>query len=230
MIINVTMGLSTAPDSDKLGGVAASNYAQKTTVNGTVGVNAIAVSGKVISETNAANTIVVRDAGGNVSVNNLVCNDINGNNITGNSVFGAVWNDYAEFRQSKDDIAAGYVVVEDPNNDDYVTLSQERLNPTAMIVSDTFGFSIGKQQLENEYSLPIAVSGRVLAYTDTDRTEFKVGDVVCSGRNGTISKMTSDEISKYPHAIIGVVSSIPSYETWGTGNVQVDNRIWIKIK
>ena len=39
-----------------------------------------------------------------------------------------------------------------------------------------------------------------------------------------------EEIKEYPDRIIGIVSEIPEYETWGSGNVEVNNRIWIKVK
>lgn len=156
---------------------------------------------------------------GNVTVNGT---------LTAANVVGASWNDYAEYRQSFMPIHAGLVVIEDIKNDDHVTLCNERLNPTAMIVSDTFGFVIGKQDIFDEYSLPIAVSGRVLVHTDIDRNSFLVGDAVCSGRNGTVSKMTSEEIANLSHCIIGVVSSIPKYDTWNS--IEIDNRVWIKIK
>jgi hypothetical protein len=42
--------------------------------------------------------------------------------------------------------------------------------------------------------------------------------------------MTREEIQKYPDAIVGIVSEIPTYEQWGTGKVKIDGRIWIKIK
>jgi hypothetical protein len=42
--------------------------------------------------------------------------------------------------------------------------------------------------------------------------------------------MTKEEITEYPDKIIGIVSEIPTYETWGEGNVKVDNRIWIKVR
>ena len=43
--------------------------------------------------------------------------------------------------------------------------------------------------------------------------------------------MTREEIQKYPDAIIGIVSEIPEYKTWGTDNeVIVNNRIWIKVR
>ena len=94
-------------------------------------------------------------------------------------------------------------------------------------MSDTFGFAIGET---DNCKTPLAVSGRVLAYTDVDRYEFKAGDSVCSGPNGTISKMTREEIREYPDCIIGIVSEIPEYETWGTSNAVVDGRIWIKLR
>ena len=42
--------------------------------------------------------------------------------------------------------------------------------------------------------------------------------------------MTREEIKEYPDRIIGIVSEIPDYETWGSGNVPVNGRIWIKVK
>ena len=144
--------------------------------------------------------------------------------LRANSVYGAVWNDYAEFRISDKKIEAGRVVVE--NGDDTLSLSTGRLQPAANIVSDTFGFAIGET---DSAKTPIAVSGRVLAYTDKDRNTFKAGDAVCSGPNGTVSKMTRIEIVEYPDRIIGIVSAIPNYKKWGSGDVEVNDRIWIKI-
>jgi hypothetical protein len=74
---------------------------------------------------------------------------------------------------------------------------------------------------------PIAVCGRVLAYPYEDRNMFCPGDAVCSGPNGTVSRMTREEIMMCPERIIGTVSSIPSYETWGDNNIPVNGRIWI---
>jgi hypothetical protein len=42
--------------------------------------------------------------------------------------------------------------------------------------------------------------------------------------------MTEEEEEKFPSRIIGIISAVPEYETWGTGNIKVNNRIWIKIK
>ena len=145
------------------------------------------------------------------------------NGVTG-VLFGAAWNDYAEFRQSNE-LEAGRVVCETGKGD--LILSTERLQPGAEIISDTFGFAIGET---NKCKTPIAASGRVLAYTFEDRYEFKAGDAVCAAPGGTVSKMTRDEIINYPDRIIGTVSEIPEYDTWGQSNIKVNNRIWIRIR
>ena len=144
--------------------------------------------------------------------------------LRGNKLYGAVWNDYAEYRNSNI-IDPGRVVIE--NGDGTLSLSTERLQRGAEIISDTFGFAIGET---DECKTPIAVSGRVLAYYSGDIKEFKPGYPVCSGPNGTVSIMTEEEEEKYPSRIIGTVSEIPTYEKWGTGNVEVNGRIWIRIR
>ena len=146
--------------------------------------------------------------------------------MSSNVLYGAAWNDYAEYRQS-DITQPGRCIIE--NGDDTLSLSIERLQRGAEIVSDTFGFAIGET---DDCKTPIAASGRVLAYPFEDREEFKshIGYPVCSGPNGTVSIMTDEEEQLYPSRIIGYVSAVPDYETWGTGNVKVDGRIWIRIK
>ena len=141
-------------------------------------------------------------------------------------LFGAAWNDYAEYRESNI-TQPGKCIIE--NGDDTLRLSTERLQRGAEIVSDTFGFAIGET---DACKTPIAVSGRVLAYGYEDREQFKshIGYPVCSGPNGTVSIMTDEEEQLYPSRIIGYISAVPDYEIWGTGNVKVDGRIWIRIK
>lgn len=142
-------------------------------------------------------------------------------------LYGAVWNDYAEFRICNEEFKPGQVVLE--NGDDTLSIASQRLQRGCSIVSDTFGFAIGET---DEAKCPIAVSGRVLAYGYESREEFKkhIGWPVCSGPNGTVSLMTEEEEEKYPSRIVGTVSAVPDYETWGTGNVKVDGRIWIKVR
>ena len=140
-------------------------------------------------------------------------------------LYGAAWNDYAEYRKAEI-IEPGRVVVEDLNG--VMKQSNERLQPGAEIISDTYGFAIGETE---ECQTPIAVCGRVLAYPAEDRYSYPLGAAVCSGPNGTVSLMTREEIKEYPERIIGTVSEIPEYDEWGTEQkIKVNNRIWIRIK
>ena len=160
-------------------------------------------------------------AGNKTFTGNIVSNGT----ITGTKVYGSVWNDYAEYRQTHHKVKPGQCVYE--KGDGSLAISYERMMPGANIVSDTFGFAIGETK---NCKTPLAVSGRVLAYAYEPKETYNPGDAVCSGPNGTISKMTRAEIRDYPERIIGTVSEIPTYEVWGSGNVKVNGRIWIKVK
>lgn len=142
----------------------------------------------------------------------------------GTKLYGAVWNDYAEYRPAVI-IAPGYVVREDKSG--IMQLADDRLLPACEIISDTFGFAIGET---DECKTPIAATGRVLAYPYEDRDSYELGDPVCSGPGGTVSKMSREEVRLYPERMLGYVSEIPSYKTWGSGNVEVNGRIWIRVK
>ena len=144
--------------------------------------------------------------------------------MSSNVLYGAAWNDYAEYRSS-DPVEPGRVICETGNGT--LKLSAERLQPGANVVSDTFGFAIGETE---NCKTPIAVSGRALVYTYEDRYSYEAGDPVCAAPGGTVSKMSREEVMMYPDRIVGTVSEIPEYECWGTGNVEVKNRIWIKVK
>lgn len=148
-----------------------------------------------------------------------------GGAIVANKVYGAVWNDYAEFRTQSEEIKPGYCVASTDNGQVHKTT--KKFQACDGIVSDTFGFSIGET---DECRTPLAVAGRVLAYCEGDRYSYHSGDTVCAGPDGKVVKMTREEIREWPDRIIGIVSEIPEYETWGTGNVAVNGRIWIKVK
>lgn len=145
-------------------------------------------------------------------------------------LYGAVWNDYAECR-SAEEIDPGYVVTETATG--RMTKATERLMPACKIISDTFGFCIGETE---KSKTPIAVTGRVLAYPYRDRSEYHLGDAVCSAPNGTIDIMTREEIMMYPERIIGTVSEIPSYDIWqagtqdGANDIKVNGRIWVYVR
>lgn len=145
----------------------------------------------------------------------------------GDAITGAVWNDYAEYRESNCP-KAGYVLCE--VGDDTLTKTTERLSHFAGVSSDTWGFCQGET---DKAKTPIAVAGRVLAYPYQDRNNYKPGDCVCAAPGGTVDIMTHDEEKEWPSRIVGTVSCVPDYEEWGGGDrppVKVDGRIWIKVK
>ena len=83
---------------------------------------------------------------------------------------------------------------------------------------------------DDEHQTPVAVAGRVLVYPYQPRENYHAGMAVCSAPGGTVDIMTREEIRDYPDCIVGIVSEIPQYERWGTDQVEVNGRIWIKVK
>lgn len=147
-----------------------------------------------------------------------------GKSIKGYRVYAAVFNDYAECRKTID-LEPGRVVID--NDDGSLSCANARLLPGAQVISDTYGNLIGEMP---ETRTPIAVSGRVLVYPYQDRNSYHAGMAVCSAPNGTVDIMTREEIKEYPDCIIGIVSEIPNYEKWGSDQIDVNDRIWIKVK
>lgn len=196
----------------------------------------------IIKKVNTDNTnlasIDLTDTGVKLSGIQVSINDLSKDNATvvvdgslaANQVIGGIWNDYAELREvysiDYDKVTAGNVMTECLLEEDRICLTTERLEPIPMVISDTFGTCIGRK---TKTSKPVALTGRVLVYPYEDRTTYKIGDVVCSGPNGTCSKMTRKEIERWPDRILGYVSGIPSYDTW-ENNISINNRIWIKLK
>ena len=153
----------------------------------------------------------------------VIDSSLNLTSLQANKIFGAVYNDYAEYRSAEAN--PGRCIIE--NGDGTLSLSSGRLQLGANIVSDTYGFAIGET---NKATCPVAVCGRVLAYPLESKEFYHPGAAVCSGPEGTVSLMTREEIREWPDAIIGYVSEVPTYDTWGSDNIPVNGRIWIKIK
>ena len=166
----------------------------------------------------------------------LSFNVVNGYLQGASRVYSAVWNDYAEFRKADID-TPGYVVV--PSITGVATLATERLQAGGRVISDTYGNAVGQC---DEAQTPVGLAGRVLAYPYRDKSEYNIGDAVCTAPNGTVDIMTREEICRYPDRILGIVNEIPTYEVWKqtftdsegatqqTHSVEVKGRIWIDIK
>lgn len=148
--------------------------------------------------------------------------DDSGIYIDGKGVMhGAAWNDYAEARNYSGnetvDELVGKVVCE--NGKGQVALSTTKLQPCSYVVSDTYGTTIGKGDIN------VAVMGKVLVYTND---EVELGDCLTAGENGKAVKMSRQEISNYPDRILGIVIEIPDYEQYN--DINVNGRVWIKVK
>ena len=155
---------------------------------------------------------------------------------SGTRIYGAVWNDYAEFRKGQmDNLKPGQVVTEIGNGE--MKLANKKLQKGCKILSDTYGFALGETK---ECKLPIAVAGRVLVYCDTAKEELEPGDCLCANYTGNTIKMTQEEIIKYSDRIVGIVSEIPNYNIWHSldpdnpdvlkEDIQVDGRIWVYVR
>lgn len=137
-------------------------------------------------------------------------------------LMGAAWNDYAEYRKFEgDEPQPGRVVCE--TGHDTVALSQERLQAAPAVVSDTYGFIIG----EKDGTVPVSIGGKVLVYGNEDISSYSVGDAFCSGPNGTVSKMSRQEIVNYPDRILGYFVAIPTEQEFN--GVSVNGRFWIRV-
>lgn len=139
-------------------------------------------------------------------------------------LYGAAWNDYAEYRRLEEGtIEAGRVVTE--SGKDSVMYTRERLGYAPSIISDTYGIIIGE---DAKGMVPLAIGGKVLAYPYEDRDSYKVGDVLCSGPHGTVSRMTREEIKEYPDRILGYYIGTPKVKEFN--DVPVNGRIWVRIR
>lgn len=152
---------------------------------------------------------------------------------TSTRIYGAVWNDFAEYREST--ITEGGRVVYDDGSG-IMKLTTERLQKAARIISDTYGFAVGES---DKAKTPIGVGGRVLVYPYQLREKYKPGDAICAAPNGTCDIMTEEEIKQHPDRIIGIVSEIPVYDIWeqkfqdgqrGHAYVKVNGRIWVYVR
>ena len=151
------------------------------------------------------------------------------------TVKGAVWNDYAEYRETKEKLEPGRCIKETGKGD--LVLTTKRMEEGCEIISDTFGFAIGETE---KCKTPTAVAGRVLAHLYESNKQARIGQPVCSGPNGTVSLMTNEEARNYPWCIIGTISEIPDYEEWFCGGgpgdsdppepIKVNGRVWIRMR
>ena len=238
------MSLSGTTFSLATSGVTAGSYGPTGNVTGnngtTLAVPQITVDkyGRVTGITTRTYTSVNTDTNTTYSAGNgltlsgttfAMSGSFNGN-FTATKVYNAVWNDYAECRETEE-VGPGRCVRE--SKDKKMKITTERLMAGCKIVSDTFGSCMG---LTDKAKTPIAVAGRVLAYPFSDPSGWELGAAVCSAPDGTVDIMTREEIREYPERIVGTVSEIPDYEFWKAGDeenpvdIEVNGRVWIYVR
>ena len=139
-------------------------------------------------------------------------------------VYGQVYNDYAEYRETAEYVEPGYVQISD--NGKLRKCNKDMARNIAGVVSDVFGFQIGQT---NSQTTPVQVQGRALVYCE-DKSKVKQGDQLCQTKDGKVRKMSWLEKVLHPESIVGFVDEIPEYETWGTNNVKVNGRIWVRLR
>lgn len=210
---NATSGMTADNLQTAVDELAASRTLQAVTDGGAATNNVISFTNDTDSTSTTTGAVVVTGGLGVAKA------------IRANQVYGAVWNDYAEFRRASMSFKPGSVMCED--EDGVLHVSCKRLQKNPHIVSDTYGFAIGETK---EAKCPVALCGRVLAVPDSNRARFRVGDAVCAGIGGTVSRMRWYEKVLFPDRILGVVSEIPTGEVWEDTGIGINGRIWINIK
>ena len=161
---------------------------------------------------------------GTTGISKLYYNSSVGVQPSSGVLYGAAWNDYAEYRKIDSDvIEAGRVVCE--TGEDSLAYASERLQAAPAVISNTYGMIIGER---DEKSAPIAVAGKVLVYPHENPCFYNPGDVLCAASKGTASRMTREEIMKYPDRILGYFVGRPKEETFN--GVSTYGKIWIRLK
>lgn len=150
--------------------------------------------------------------------------------IYGDSVYGAVYNDYQEYRIANEEVEPGYVAVLDKNGR-LSKCRKDRQKNIVGIVSDVYGFQIG--EVDGEINIPIQVAGRVLAYVEDCKCKLKTGEPLVQTKNGKLRKLRWYEKIILPwiqNQIVGYVDEIPEYDVWGSNNTRVNGRVWIRVR
>ena len=146
--------------------------------------------------------------------------------LTASRVYGAVFNDYAEYRLCLEDILPGHIVVEDDNLDIVRLCNQRNPKKKMFVVSDTYGYCMG----DSKNSVPISLSGRVLVCFNGNRDKLRVGDYLGCDKDGKARKISRLRAFFNPRAVLGRVSHIPQADDiWGTNNTEVNGRIWVNL-
>ena len=145
--------------------------------------------------------------------------------LRGSKVWGAVWNDFADFQLLCDNLEFGKCYYDTA---DGAKICNERCQMSVIgIASNTFGNSVGIR--DDQMQVPIAVSGWVLAYVDK---EYPCGTPLTNDEFGNLTEMTLEEKRNYPERLVGIYKRKEMDEEFGIegSKIKVNNRHWVKVK
>lgn len=145
--------------------------------------------------------------------------------LTAARVYGAVWNDIADYLEVDQDIEVEFGKVYVRTNTGETRLSVRPCEKGIIgIASDTYGMSVGKKG-KGKKELPIALAGIVLAHCDR---EYESGTPLTSGRDGGLTKMYWWELLFKPQSLVATFYKTEPQKKWN--GVIVNGRHWVKVK
>ena len=144
--------------------------------------------------------------------------------IVASKLWNSVWNDVADFRKLNDKLIYGKCY--------YDTINGAKICDTQCqksvigIASNTFGQGLG---FIGAKSVPIAISGWVLAFVDK---EYEIGTPLTNDENGDLTEITFEEKKWYPERLVAIYRNKEVNILWGPKDkeIEVNNRYWVKIK
>jgi hypothetical protein len=172
---------------------------------------------------NSSTGVVTVEAGDDLMFNSAA--DISPDQqIIASKIWNSVWNDIADFRKLSDSLVYGKCY--------YDTLEGAKIcnvrcqKGVIGIASNTFGQALGYLGSE---SVPIAISGWVLAYVDQ---EYEIGTPLTNDEWGILTEMTLEEKQNYPERMVAIYRNLELESFWGPpdNKIEVDGRHWVKVK
>lgn len=138
-------------------------------------------------------------------------------------VYNAVWNDYADYisLEGPTPIIPGRVY--SYNGHFHQIASSYAEMGVIGICSDTFSFVAGHK--EDEFQVPIAVCGFVLAYVDK---VYPSGTPLTSATDGGLTEMTLETKMKFPERMLATFYKEERSTAWY--GIEVNGRHWVQVR
>jgi len=239
-------GVNTSGNQNTSGNAATATLA----ATATTATNALACSGNAATATlaatatisynnrSAANYQILFGSGVGLYASDLVTMNpstgtITTTNISGasrggaiygfNKVYNAVWNDYADYisLEGPTPIIPGRVY--SYNGHFHQIASSYAEMGVIGICSDTFSFVAGHK--EDEFQVPIAVCGFVLAYVDK---VYPSGTPLTSATDGGLTEMTLETKMKFPERLLATFYKEERSTAWY--GIEVNGRHWVQVR